>query len=128
MAHDPVVAETVESATASSPTSSCPTRSGAPRPCSTPTGAPAGGPNVLVILFDDVGWGDFGCYGGGVAVGAADPQHRPAGPPGHAAHLVLLGALVHAVAGLPHDRAPAHAPRPPPSPHVRPARRVWTAR
>ena len=23
-------------------------------------------PNVLVILFDDVGWGDFGCYGGGV--------------------------------------------------------------
>jgi hypothetical protein len=27
-------------------------------------------PNLLVILFDDVGWGDFGCYGGGVAVGA----------------------------------------------------------
>ena len=31
-------------------------------------------PNVLVILFDDVGWGDFGCYGGGVAVGAATPN------------------------------------------------------
>jgi arylsulfatase A-like enzyme len=30
-------------------------------------------PNVLVILFDDVGWGDFGCYGGGVAVGAPTP-------------------------------------------------------
>jgi len=31
-------------------------------------------PNVLVILMDDVGWGDFGCYGGGVAVGAATPN------------------------------------------------------
>jgi arylsulfatase len=31
-------------------------------------------PNVLVILFDDVGWGDFGCYGGGAAVGAPTPN------------------------------------------------------
>ena len=31
-------------------------------------------PNVVVILFDDVGWGDFGCYGGGVAVGAPTPH------------------------------------------------------
>src|SRR4051812_1601070 len=31
-------------------------------------------PNVLFILFDDVGWGDFGCYGGGVAVGAPTPN------------------------------------------------------
>ena len=31
-------------------------------------------PNVLIILMDDVGWGDFGCYGGGVAVGAPTPH------------------------------------------------------
>ena len=31
-------------------------------------------PNVLVFLMDDVGWGDFGCYGGGVAVGAPTPN------------------------------------------------------
>ncbi|MFZ4518189.1 MAG: arylsulfatase [Microthrixaceae bacterium] len=31
-------------------------------------------PNVLVLVFDDVGWGDLGCYGGGVAVGAPTPN------------------------------------------------------
>ncbi len=31
-------------------------------------------PNVVIILMDDVGWGDFGCYGGGVAVGAPTPN------------------------------------------------------
>ncbi len=31
-------------------------------------------PNILVFQMDDVGWGDFGCYGGGVAVGAPTPN------------------------------------------------------
>ena len=31
-------------------------------------------PNFLVFLLDDVGWGDFGCYGGGHLRGAPTPN------------------------------------------------------
>ena len=31
-------------------------------------------PNILVFVMDDVGWGDPGCYGGGVMAGAPTPN------------------------------------------------------
>ena len=53
-----------------------------------------------------------------------DPEHRPAGPARPAAHVVLLRAVVHAVAGVAHDRPAAHAPRPAAAADVRPAGRA----
>ncbi|HEX7375191.1 MAG TPA: arylsulfatase [Steroidobacteraceae bacterium] len=31
-------------------------------------------PNILVFIMDDVGWGDLGAFGGGIAVGAPTPN------------------------------------------------------
>jgi len=37
-----------------------------------PARPPAGSPNVLIIMFDDVGFSDFGCYGGDAATPTID--------------------------------------------------------
>ena len=37
-----------------------------------PPKAPKGAPNILVILFDDAGFSDFGCYGSGIRTPAID--------------------------------------------------------
>ncbi|HEY3507260.1 MAG TPA: hypothetical protein VGN37_31260 [Actinocatenispora sp.] len=31
-------------------------------------------PNVVVFLWDNFGWGELGCYGGGVLRGAPTPR------------------------------------------------------
>ncbi len=74
MAHDPIVTDTVRAAEHLEPRfvhagqeASAAARLAAFRQAGKR-------PNVLMIVFDDVGWGDFGCYGGGVAVGAATPN------------------------------------------------------
>ena len=70
MAHDPVVAETTRRRDSLEPCFVLPEQEDRSTAVLARFRGEGGRrPNVLVILFDDVGWGDFGCYGGGVAVG-----------------------------------------------------------
>ena len=125
MVHDPVVAETVRSADHLEPRfvidaqeQAAAVRLAAFR------GASGKRPNVLVILFDDVGLGRLRLLRRWCRGRRADPEHRQARAPRAAAHELLLGAVVHAVAGVADDRPAADAPRPAAAADVRPARRA----
>ena len=75
MAHDPITAQTVKAADHLEPVFPHPEQAqAAQRKIADYTARTGRRPNVLVVLMDDVGWGDFGCYGGGVAVGAPTPH------------------------------------------------------
>ena len=66
--------------------------------------APAGAPNVLLIVLDDVGFAQLGCYGSDIAT----PEHRRAGGAG-----LRLAELPHHRAVLADPVVPADRAQPP---------------
>ena len=38
------------------------------------TGQQAKKPNIVILMTDDTGWNDFGCYGGGASLGHPTPN------------------------------------------------------
>ncbi|MDE2363091.1 MAG: arylsulfatase, partial [Hyphomicrobiales bacterium] len=101
-----------------------------------PTKPPAGAPNIIVILLDDLGFSDFGCYGGEIATPNIDRlAHRglrftnyttvPMCTPARAAmmtgknpHSVGCGWLTHADPGYPGYQAGEITPDAPTIPEL----------
>jgi arylsulfatase A-like enzyme len=98
--------------------------------------APAGAPNILVILLDDLGFSDFGCYGSEILTPNVDKMARnglrftnyttvPMCTPARAAmmtgknpHSVGCGWLTHANPGFPGYQAGEIAPDAPTIPEL----------
>ncbi len=75
MAFDPITTETVSRGESREPAFSHPEQAAqAARKLAELEKRTGRKPNVLIVLMDDVGWGDFGCYGGGEMAGAPTPN------------------------------------------------------
>ncbi len=61
--------------------------------------------NILIILVDDMGYGDPGAFGGGAMLGAATPNIDSPGHRRIEADVGLCDARVHALARSSHDRS-----------------------
>ena len=64
-----------------------------------------GKPNIVVILADNVGYGELGVYGGGSIARRSHPTHRRARQSGHASTQLQRRGTVHALSIRAHDRA-----------------------
>ncbi len=82
---------------------------------------PAGAPNVVLVVLDDVGFAQLGCYGSDIATPTIDAPGRAGGAP----HQLPHHRAVLADPGLPADRAQPPPQRP--GPGRRPGRRVSRA-
>ena len=63
-------------------------------------------PNIVFFFWDNLGWGEVGCYGGGILRGAPRPRidslatdgHRPYTPSGpgdyHPEEQIQIGAII----------------------------------
>jgi arylsulfatase len=75
LAFDPITTETVSSGPSREPAFSHPAQAAqAARKLAELERRTGRKPNILIVLMDDVGWGDFGCYGGGEMAGAPTPH------------------------------------------------------
>ena len=72
---------------------------------STPTVAQQKKPNFIMIMTDDVGWGDLGCYGGGGEPWLPNPEPGPNSIRGNALHKLLWAGKLYRWSGFIHYRA-----------------------
>ena len=65
-------------------------------------------PNIVVLMTDDTGWGDFGAYGGGAALGHPTPNVDRIAKEGARVHELVWPGQLHGGPGFVHDRAHSH--------------------
>ena len=62
-------------------------------------------PNILMLMKDDTGWFDFGCYGGGTSLGHPTPNIDQLAKEGADVHELVWSGELHGRPRLVHYRA-----------------------